>query len=75
MLAAVLAGLQGGGLLVCPRPTLFRLPKPSLWMASCFQLGRAGLKAISPAFRQPKGIVTMTATPSNLSPGKEAGVG
>ena len=48
--------------------TLFRLPKPSLLMASVFHSGKGGSKAMSPALRQPRGTVRMTAAPSNSSP-------
>ena len=52
-------------------PTLFRLPKPSLLMASVFHSGKGGSKAMSPALRQPRGTVTMTAAPLNSSPSQK----
>lgn len=50
--------------------TLFRLPKPSFWIALAFQSGSGGWKVMAPAFRQPSGTVTITAAPLKTSPAR-----
>lgn len=50
--------------------TLLRVPKPRPSIARCFHLGSGGWKAICCALRQPRGRVTITASPLNVSPAK-----